>query len=155
MLPTSHIGPMNSSLAANTTEELLARFNEFIDSANRLESSHLSCRTRWSGAMRTRGSQPGVGAESQRRRLHPTDARSHTRIIPCGVVLLDSRVATLLANPEAQRLLWNPGENGLSYQSYPSPIQQVLMRALSNADGAMSGRRNSLRGDPCRRAGSR
>lgn len=136
MLPTSHIGPMKS-VSAKAPEALLARFDQFIESANRLESSHRELqdevvRLRRELEDRNQALEQSLKeVESTRRMLGCI-----LEALPCGVILLDhAGSAIILANPEAQRLLWFPGKTG---DELPQPLQQVIHRSLSRIDDASS-----------------
>jgi two-component system sensor histidine kinase FlrB len=134
MLPTSHIGPIKS-LPAIAPEMLLARFEEFIHSANRLESSHRELQDE---VIRLRRELEDRNQALERSLAEVSSTRQmFIRILetlPCGVVLLDTTGSkTILANPEAQKLLWVPGKTG---DRLPEPLQQVVCRALSNAPAA-------------------
>jgi signal transduction histidine kinase len=122
-------------LPANTPEALRAEFEEFINSANRLELSQgklqdevillrreLECRNQ---ALERSLAE----VESTRRVLLRI-----LEALPCGVVLFDhAGTGTILANPEAQNLLWYPGNTG---DELPKPLQKVIRGRLGNADDA-------------------
>jgi signal transduction histidine kinase len=121
------------SQAANTPEGLLARFDQFIESANRLESSHRELQEE---VVRLRRELEDRNQELERSLTEVESTRQMLlrilEALPCGVVLLDhAGSSTILANPEAQKLLWVPGKTG---EKLPEPLQQVVQRALSNAD---------------------
>lgn len=119
------------SPTASTREVLAARFDEFIESASRLESSHRELqdevvRLRRELEDRNQALERSLGeVESTRQMLFRI-----LEALPCGVVLLDSSGSkVILANPEAKRLLWAPGAIG---GELPKSLQQVMQRALSN-----------------------
>lgn len=133
MLPTSHIDPMKSFIA-NTPEALLARFDEFIQSASRLELSHRTLQ----GEVALLRRELEDRNEALERSLTEVESTRQVLLrileaLPCGVVLLDNAAsAKILANPEAQKLLWSSGRTG---DQLPKSLQQVLHRGSSSADG--------------------
>ncbi len=121
------------SLAANTPEALLARFDEFIESANRLEFSHRELQDEVVQLRRE------LEERNQALERSLTEVESTRQVLlrilealPCGVVLLDGAgPGPIVANPEAQKLLWVPGKTG---DKLPKPLQEVMRRALAKAD---------------------
>jgi signal transduction histidine kinase len=133
MLPTSHIGPMNS-LTDHTPEALLVRFDEFIESANRLESSHLKLQDE---VVRLRRELEERN-EALQRSLSEVDSTRQLLLrileaLPCGVVLLDiAGSGTILANPEAQKLLWPTGKTG---DELPEPLKHIMRAGFTGDAG--------------------
>jgi signal transduction histidine kinase len=133
MLPTSHFDPMNPP-SASVPKVLLARFDEFIQSATRLESSHRELqdevvRLRRELEERNQALESSLSEVKSTRQM----LLRVLEALPCGVVLLDtSGSSPIIANPEAQRLLWLPGMTGAEL---PKPLQQVMRRALSYPHG--------------------
>jgi len=133
MLPTSHIDPMKS-LPANSPEALLARFNAFIESADRLEFSHLKLQDEVVLLRRELEDRN----QALQRSLNEVDSTRQVLLrileaLPCGVVLLDNAGSgTILANPAAQKLLWVTGKTG---EALPEPLQQVVRAGFSGDEG--------------------
>ena len=130
MLPTSHFAPM-PSVAPHAPEMLLARFDEFIDSASRLEVSHRELQEEVI-RLRRELEERNQALEQSLREVEST-RRVLLRLLealPCGVVLLDTAgEKPLIANPEAQRLLWPAG----GQRNYvPLPLRYVVQRSRSN-----------------------
>jgi two-component system sensor histidine kinase FlrB len=111
-------------------ELLIARFDEFIDSARRLESSHRELQDE---VVRLRRELEERN-QALEKSLHEVDSIRQVLLrvldaMPCGVVLLDSTGRSpLIANPEAQRLLWCNGTTGAQL---PLPLQQIIARMRS------------------------
>lgn len=130
MLPTSHFGPMNSP-AANTSEALQAGFEEFIESANRLELSHRKLQNE---VMLLRCELEDRNKALERSLAEVESTRQILlrilEALPCGVVLVDnSGSGKILANTEAQSLLWHPGKTG---DELPKPLLQIMSGRLDN-----------------------
>ncbi len=119
-------------LGASTPEALLARFDQFIESANRLESSHRELQDEVARLRRELEERNQELVKS----LAEVDSTRQTLLcileaLPCGVVLLDHTGAgAIVANPEAQKLLWKPGKTG---EELPAALQAVMQRALNCA----------------------
>lgn len=107
------------------------RFDQFIESASRLESSHRELqdeviRLRRELEDRNRALELSLKEVDSTRQMLVRILQA----LPCGVVLLDhAGSGTILANDEAQKLLWHPGKTG---DELPQPLQQLLRRALSS-----------------------
>jgi signal transduction histidine kinase len=134
MLPTSHIDPMNS-LPANTPQALQAGFEEFIESANRLECSQRQLQDE---VILLRRELEDRNAALERSLTEVETTRQVLlrilEALPCGVILFDMGVSgTILANAEAQSLLWQPGKTG---SELPKPLQQVMRGRFSDAADA-------------------
>jgi signal transduction histidine kinase len=116
---------------ANTPEVLLARFDEFIESASRLESSHRELQDELV-RLRQQLEERNQALEKSLREVQATRQvlLKVLEAMPCGVVLLDSLgCSPLIANREAQRLLWSNGVTGFAL---PKPLQEVMRRRLKD-----------------------
>jgi signal transduction histidine kinase len=123
------------SLTTNTQEALLVRFDEFIKSASRLEASHLKLQDE---VVRLRRELEERNEALQRSLIEVDSTRQALlrilEALPCGVVLLDNAGSgTILANLEAQKLLWPDRKIGTEL---PNPLQQIVRVASSGADGS-------------------
>jgi signal transduction histidine kinase len=120
---------------ASNPEVLLARFDEFIESASRLETSHRELQDEVV-RLRRELEDRNLALEKSLREVESTRQvlLRLLEALPCGVVLLDTAgEKPLIANPEAQRLLWPAGGN----RTYvPLPLQYVVQRSMSGTTDA-------------------